>query len=244
MSKTLLALEELLSPGGRRAVSGTVRGILSRIAPASENVVRANLAQDMSEIVKRTRGGGMTYDPLSRQFVKTLYDGGPQELQDTGYLMAPRPELPGARSNIAGMDDAALKAATQAAFARIANDPVVLARLRRGELLGSWMTNAKDQLVIDPSRRYLTRGGSLVAGRRSAQEAGFSPREGAYNVFQKDPVSGKILRDPVTGQPMLTPEAEEAISRYRMAQAIVIGALAGGGTAGVLSVGDALPMGG
>jgi hypothetical protein len=235
--KKLRNLDVLFSPGTYRAVGGTVRGALSRIAPAAEEVVQSNIARDMPEIVSRTLAGGQSYDPVAGRFIETLYGDLPRRQQDAGYIMAPEVELPGARTAIEGLDDADREQAAFEAFARIAQDPEVVSRLQRGELLGSWVNDAETELVIDPSRRYFTKGGSIAAGKRSVQEAGFAPRSGSYQVFELDPVTKKIAIDPVTGMPKLTPEAEASLRNYRRAQIAALGTMAGG-TAGVLNQGE------
>lgn len=234
---TARAIAALFGSGLPRSVGGTVRGVLNRVVPASEDLVRSNLVRDIPEMVSRTLGGGQSYDPVAGRFIETVYGDLPRSQQDIGYIMAPQPELPSARTNIVGLSDPEKEAVTMEAFSRIAQDPEVIERLRRGELLGSWVNTAGTDVVVDPSRRYFTKGGSIAAGKRSIQEAGFSPRTASYPVFEVDPVTNTIVLDPVTGMPKITPEAVAALRNYRIAQTAALGTMAGG-TAGVLDQGE------
>lgn len=195
----------LTSVGGRNTVTDVVFGKLKNIIPASENLIKTNISRDLYEIIKRTQKGGQSYNPRTGRFIRTLYDTSiPVSAQDAGYIMAPAKELSGARVSFdINNKDAVIAQAVK----EMANDPRVLKRLRRGELLGTWVDN--NEVITDPSRQYLTKGGSLVAGRKSMQQAGFSPRYDQYDVFTHDPVTGKLV---------MTPEALNTIKRYRTSQ--------------------------
>lgn len=232
-------VDMLRSAGNADSIVGLSRAVSSRILPAAEKVVRANIKRDLPEIIRRTADGGQSYDAIRGKFIKTLYDEGiPVFQKNTGYIMAPARELNNARTALTntGKDLQIIEEAVR----RMADDPTVINRLRRGDLFGTWKTVAGDSLVVDPSRRYLTRGGSLVSGKKSMQQSGFSPRSGAYEVYktnQLDPAKG-LLFDILTGKPVMSEEAIAGIRAYRRAQAGLVGGAIMGGGAGYLGLGE------
>jgi hypothetical protein len=211
----------LASPGGRRTVSRTFRSALARLSPEEEAVILGNIQANLPEIASRSAAGGQTFNPRTGEFVETMYGNLPSAAQDAGYIMAPRAELPGARAYLPDMpldpdDIADIQAAMVAERVQeLLQNPQMLEDLQRGGMLGSWASGPA--VVVDPSRQYLSRAGSIRAGRASGQEAGFAPRYGEY---------------PVTG-----PEAD-AVLRRRNARiaAAALAAMAGG--AGVLAAQD------
>jgi hypothetical protein len=79
-----------------------------------------------------------------------------------------------------------------------AQRPEVMPQLQRGAYLGSWFDADRGGLVVDPSRRFATRTGSLIQGLRSDQKAGFDLRR-----MEEFPVSrGALAQQLGTVAPM------------------------------------------
>ena len=189
-------LDILTSPGGRRTAARTFRSALARLQPIEETTVRESILANLPEIGARSAAGGKTFDPRAGRFVETLYSDLPASAQDAGYIMAPRPELEGARAYLPDMPlspddiDPMQAAMVQQQILELLNNPQMMEDLQRGGMLGSWASGPT--VVVDPSRQYLTKSGSLRAGRRSGQEAGFAPRMGEYSAT--DAAADRSLR--------------------------------------------------
>lgn len=189
-------LDILTSPGGRRTAARTFRSALARLRPTEEAAVRESILANLPEIGARSAAGGQTFDPRAGRFIETMYSDLPASAQDAGYVMAPRPELEGARAYLPDMplspDDIEpmQNALVQQRVLDLLSNPQMMEDLQRGGMLGSWASGPA--VVVDPSRQYLTKSGSLRAGRRSGQEAGFAPRTGEYSAV--DAAADRSLR--------------------------------------------------
>ena len=187
----------LLKSGSSLAKQG-----IARVLPTGEERVIRGLRAYGERFFDPANAQGLTVDPRTGQNIVPT--------EAIGNMMSRIPNPPNNANVVSNVDDL---------VKYVQSNPAVMRELRTGGYAGGWFDPAAGGLVFDPSRRYLTRGGAMRAGRESGQKAGFD-----LSTAQEFPVRQVVPRtlpEPIIGQ----------------ASGSILGAL-GGGTSSAAALGQ------
>ena len=153
-------LQQLLSLG-KAAYKG--EQTLARLIPAAKSRVLQTLEQQGAQLFNPENAMGATLNPRTGK----LLEAG----KDTGNMMATIPNPVDNSHVVRNLDE----------LLSYAKKPEVMKDLQSGAYLGTWRDPDLGGLVVDPSRRYLSRTSAMIEGAKTNQKAGFDL--GAINEF-------------------------------------------------------------
>jgi len=187
-----------------KAMPEALASTYRRFVPNTEDEIIAAIRGAIPQL--RNQPYGFTFDPRAGRL---LQQG------DYGYNMAPVPEQAAlnrlAAERVADPTTGELYVDfNEENFLNMLRDPYYMNELRRGANLGGWYDEEAaaaglDPFVVDPSRRYLSKDRSILAGINANQKAGYDTYVGgAEGEYKLPPLDDAAMRDEVYAEALLS----------------------------------------
>ena len=141
-----------------RALPDAIRSAYRRVVPNTEEEILANIMANSDVVAKNPLG--FTLNPRTGEVL--------QPKVDYGYMMATIPEQPDLNRLAVSPENLDAEA-----LGRLVSDPYFMDELTRGAYFGGWYDDSTGEFVLDPSRRFLSKDMSIIAGMPAQQKAGF-----------------------------------------------------------------------